>query len=119
MTRNISIVCRNNSLDNGCIFGMIHPMRRGSETKRDHCYVMGCDNKHLKLPLHVIMEGSCIAEATFFAQAWKKAKTAKRRESIITGLMHNAALWDVVTRSTLYYDTFEEVTGKKFPGFWQ
>lgn len=73
----------------------------------------------LKLPLHIRVQESAEGEAGFFALEWMKARTPERREAVIRGLMENGGVWDIITRSLVYYPEFERQTGQHFPGLWR
>lgn len=74
---------------------------------------------YLQLPDYLNLQSNLEAEISFYAKAWKKAKTTKQKNRVVKGLMVNAGKWDEITRSLNYYPEFERLTGESFPGFWR
>ena len=69
----------------------------------------------IELPRHLKLHPDPCEEAKFYAEKFKEATTEETKDDIFESLLANGATWDVVTRSCIYYPTFEKEVGYEFP----
>ena len=73
----------------------------------------------LERPRHLILHPGIDEETAWLAKQYLAASTDDHRDDVLETLLVWGSEWDVITRSCVYYPSFEEAVGRHFPGLWK